>query len=402
MLYAGTSVTKLVSYAWPQTQEDGFALNGIGGKVYSGTVPYGVTLGIPAGAVEPASVKANAGADMLWHALREHGAMIRDSGGSGNTVTFMADQYVNPNDPLLQGMKQYGAQIMAQVQILGNQGPNSVNGGGTPIVPLIPNPNDLPAKAATAAKASVTTMSAETKSLVVPQTASPNNTTVYAGATTSIHDTAGNTWTINSSDQVVVNGAVDATTSGVTELAYVNGAVWQENANKLWWGKTSPDASWSPSAGSSVSPLPSPTTLSASEANVTVAQSQVSVVATSGSRLLFIKGSGDTIALSGGVNTITDSGQGNTYVLPTAGNGTDVFTNNVLANNDWLDLRPALAATTWNGAASTLSNYLHVTDSGQGVTLSVSPAGSGAGSVIASFGDATTTSLSSLLAHSLT
>jgi hypothetical protein len=31
-----------------------------------------------------------------------------------------------------------GARIMAQVQIGANQGPNSVNGGGTPIVPLDP------------------------------------------------------------------------------------------------------------------------------------------------------------------------------------------------------------------------------------------------------------------------
>jgi hypothetical protein len=134
--FSQSSTNILAPDAWPQTQEDGFAINGNGGPAYSGTVPFGVTIGIPAGVAEPAAVASNAGANMLWQALQDHGAMVRDSGGSGNTVIFQTDQNVNPNDPLIQGMDQLGSQIMASAQILSNQGPNSINGGGTPIVPL--------------------------------------------------------------------------------------------------------------------------------------------------------------------------------------------------------------------------------------------------------------------------
>jgi hypothetical protein len=131
------SAYQLASYAWPQTQEDGN-----GPSLYSGTVPFGVTIGIPAYVAEPANVAANPGANMLWQALQDHGAMVRDSGGGGNTVTFQADQNVSPDDPLIQGMEQYSSEIIGATQILTNQGPNSVNGGGTPIVPLDPPPSD--------------------------------------------------------------------------------------------------------------------------------------------------------------------------------------------------------------------------------------------------------------------
>ncbi len=134
--YDSSNTNNLAPYAWPQTAEDGFANNGDGGPAYSGTVPYGVTIGIPAGTPEPTDVADNAGANMLWNALQDHGAMVRDSGGNDNNVVFQTDQNVNPNDPLIQGMDQYGSEIMAATQILTNQGPNSVNGGGTPIVPL--------------------------------------------------------------------------------------------------------------------------------------------------------------------------------------------------------------------------------------------------------------------------
>ncbi|HWE31500.1 MAG TPA: hypothetical protein VHB97_26045 [Polyangia bacterium] len=38
------------------------------------------------------------------------------------------------------------------------------------------------------------------------------------------------------------------------ELAYVNGSIWQENASQLWWQYVG--GGWSPSDGTSVSPLP--------------------------------------------------------------------------------------------------------------------------------------------------
>jgi hypothetical protein len=53
------------------------------------------------------------------------------------------------------------------------------------------------------------------------------------------------------------------------------------------------------------------------------------------------------------------------------GQGMDNFTSNIPTLGDTLELKPALAATNWNGAASTLANYMTMTDSAQGATLSI-------------------------------
>ncbi len=109
---------------------------------------------------------------------------------------------------------------------------------------------------------------------------SPTDTILIPGSSGTITDASGNVWTISTSDQVAVNGITDATTANVTELAYVDGDVWQENAGNLWWAKTSPAAAWGPSAGTSASPLPTPaseivvtggTVAAASDLNATMA-----------------------------------------------------------------------------------------------------------------------------------
>lgn len=174
---------QLAANAWPQTKEDGF-----GPSAYTGTVPYGITMGIPATAVEPADVKANPGADILWRALQTHGAMIRDSGGSGNNVTFQTDQNVNPGDPLIQAMQQFGSQIMASVQILTNQSPTSVNGGGTPIVPLNPEVTDAAVGAAGNNTLASCTMSTTPVAVTAPPLTAAS-TAVTAPPMTPIADT---------------------------------------------------------------------------------------------------------------------------------------------------------------------------------------------------------------------
>jgi hypothetical protein len=122
--------------------------------------------------------------------------------------------------------------------------------------------------------------------------------------------------------------------------------------------------------------------------------------------MVFITGTGDTISLTGGKDTITDSRGGNTVVLPAAGKGYDTFAgtsaSNILTLKDTLDLRPALKATDWNGAASTLAKYLTVTDTAQGAILSIAPASGGAGVAVATIGGATNATLSDLLPHMLT
>ena len=233
-------------------------------------------------------------------------------------------------------------------------------------------------------------------------TVSPNNTMVLAGSKAGITDVSGSVWTISNGGQVAVNGVADTITANVVELAYVNNKVWQENTSNLWWGKTSTTAAWAPNAGTSTSPLPAPTIIAANATSATVSQSQVSVIATAGNHMLFISGSGNIVNLSGGANTITDTGTGNTYILPAAGKGTDTFTNNILTTGDTLDLKTALAATNWNGAASTLSKYLTVADTAKGAVLSIAPTSGGVGVAIATINGATTANLTGLLAHSFT
>jgi hypothetical protein len=83
---------------------------------------------------------------------------------------------------------------------------------------------------------------------------SPDNTLIGPGQ--SITDAAGNVWTITANSQVAVNGQADPTTENVTHLAYAGGLVWQENTNNLWWSKASSSASWSPTFGTAIAPIP--------------------------------------------------------------------------------------------------------------------------------------------------
>jgi hypothetical protein len=94
----------------------------------------------------------------------------------------------------------------------------------------------------------------------IPERPTPSrNDTFIQGDTGSLIDSAGNTWTITTGGQVATNGAIDTTTKNVIELAYVDDTIWQENSSQLWWGKTSPTASWSPSAAPAPLPTSAPT-----------------------------------------------------------------------------------------------------------------------------------------------
>jgi hypothetical protein len=89
------------------------------------------------------------------------------------------------------------------------------------------------------------------------QLASANNSivTLLGGAATgSITDASGNAWSI-SGGKVTLNGIADGTTANVIELAYVNGRIWQENSNHLWWSKAKPSDGWSSGDGTTVNPV---------------------------------------------------------------------------------------------------------------------------------------------------
>jgi hypothetical protein len=268
-------------------------------------------------------------------------------------------------------------------------------GTATSPLPAVPTPTPTPVPTPTPTPTPVPTPTPT-------PTPSFNDTVVKVGSTAAVVDASGNKWTITGTGQVAVNGAADLTTSNVTELAYVNNVVWQENASSLWWSKTSPTAAGGPSAGTSVSPLPTSIVLSATQTSATVSASQVSVTSTAGNHMLFISGSGDTVKLSGGTNTINDTGNTNTYVIPAAGKGYDVFASNILTNGDTLNLTAALSATSWTGTTSSLSRYLKVADNSHGAVLSISSTAGGSSVAIASISGATTATLSTVLAHSIT
>ena len=179
-------------------------------------------------------------------------------------------------------------------------------------------------------------------------------------------------------------------------------------------------------------------TIAASDANPVEIVNNTAITATAGDHMLFIGGTGNTVSLSGGTDTvqafqggntvttaggndtiqiagsgnvvnagggnvtIDDGGTGNTIVLPGANDGTDDIFGYVLQNGDTLDLRGALAATTWNGSESTLGNYLSLTTSGDDTVIGLSPTGSGAGSAIATLQGSGPVTLATLLQHAVT
>lgn len=85
---------------------------------------------------------------------------------------------------------------------------------------------------------------------------SMSGTTIRDFTDPPIIDQYGNQWSISRSAQVKIDGEIDRTTSGVTELAYINRLIWQWVASKrLWWSKSSPIAPWIPIAGTTDAPF---------------------------------------------------------------------------------------------------------------------------------------------------
>lgn len=73
---------------------------------------------------------------------------------------------------------------------------------------------------------------------------------------TPITDSAGNTYSINSSGQIVFNGSPVAATANVVLIAYTNHLAYQKNASGTWYSMFSQNGTMSGSAGSTTSPLP--------------------------------------------------------------------------------------------------------------------------------------------------
>lgn len=85
--------------------------------------------------------------------------------------------------------------------------------------------------------------------------------TAYPYTQSYIQDSAGNQWEINryswAPGKVTVNGTVDWYSDRVIKLSYVNGEMWQENADGNWFGKVKPSDTWS--AATAIDPTTSDT-----------------------------------------------------------------------------------------------------------------------------------------------
>lgn len=114
--------------AWPQTHSD---FNKPG---YTGHIQPGSTIMIPA-STNLDAVGLTTGGRMLADALQQFGALWRDVAAGG--VVFYGERQ-DANSTLLQQMQSDAAKILPLLRILRNQGPNSVNGGGTPLYPAPP------------------------------------------------------------------------------------------------------------------------------------------------------------------------------------------------------------------------------------------------------------------------
>jgi hypothetical protein len=109
--------------------------------------------------------------------------------------------------------------------------------------------------------AASTSITASSNAFAVLLAESGNNSVVTTVGP-QIVDASGEAFTLNASQQVLVNGTIDTTASAAVALAYVNHTVWYENTGKLWFSKTSAAAAWS-TPGTLTSPLP-PETLNIS------------------------------------------------------------------------------------------------------------------------------------------
>lgn len=133
-LMSGTPAAWDQSIAWPDTH----ATNGRPG--YTGHIQPGATIYIPA-SVNLDSVGLTQGGLILAKGIQQFGAIWRGIATGG--VTFRAEQNIDSQYlPLLQQMKQDCPKILPLLRIMRNQGPNSKNGGGTPLVQL-PPPLDI-------------------------------------------------------------------------------------------------------------------------------------------------------------------------------------------------------------------------------------------------------------------
>jgi hypothetical protein len=109
---------------------------------------------------------------------------------------------------------------------------------------------------------------------------------------------------------------------------------------------------------------------------VTGMQGNANVTTGAGNDTIVLSGYGNNVNAGGGMNFITGGAGNDTFFLPTANTGLDTITNFSLTNGDILNLTQALTASGLNVQASTLGNYLKVTEVGSNAMIGIAVGGS--------------------------
>ena len=119
---------------WPTQQSDFCAVAGT--PCYTGTLPYGQTYGIPS-TVNCNGLGLTSDGVIMCVGLQNYGAVQNISAGTSQ-VTFYAEGALSGSSHLNNMISDYNSILHSQMRIMTNQGPSSVNGGGTPLASALP------------------------------------------------------------------------------------------------------------------------------------------------------------------------------------------------------------------------------------------------------------------------
>ena len=125
-----SGTTNATGQAWPATGEDSF-----GPERYSGHVLFGSTIGLPAD-VDIAGLRLSPAGTVLATALRDYGAIQRDTGGDDGLILYAEEAAEGMAD--LAAMREDLAMIVPHLGILRDQGPRTPNGAGARLRPPAP------------------------------------------------------------------------------------------------------------------------------------------------------------------------------------------------------------------------------------------------------------------------
>ena len=114
-------------FVWPAFNQDGD-----GASNYSGFVPMGGLLAIPASVPMPPGMTA--AGQMIWTALRNYGGYVVDRTGPSSVLFAEAAA-----EGAIGAARRDLPAIMSQVRLVTNSGPGSVGGPGNRLAPLAPN-----------------------------------------------------------------------------------------------------------------------------------------------------------------------------------------------------------------------------------------------------------------------